>query len=395
MMSRFQPDPVSPQVRAEQIRLIYEQGKSIQLLGIATGIVAVTVLWPVASHALLLLWFGIHLALTLGRLRLNVAFAARKPDDERELKKWAGWFVAGTFLASLVWAGLCLFYDATWPAPDQVILFVIYTGLIGGAFNTYAPYFVAFLVFYLPPAIAVVSTLLVQGEEPFYALAALFVIYTALMYASALKLCNRYAQSLANRFENERLANELALSNQQLTSLAGTDELTGLDNRRSMFNCLSREWNRLYRSQQPLSLMYIDIDYFKQYNDTYGHEGGDLCLIRVAQLLRGHALRSSDMASRFGGEEFSLILPETSAENANTVAAAILRDLDDLNIAHVGSRVADRLTVSIGIATMIPDRLEGDAELRKAADRALYKAKQSGRNRVVVAAPTEVPRTGT
>jgi diguanylate cyclase (GGDEF)-like protein len=202
---------------------------------------------------------------------------------------------------------------------------------------------------------------------------------------TALKYHNSLSKSLAIRFENERLANELAISNQRLIAIADTDELTGLANRRAMFKCLTSEWNRHYRARIPFSLMYIDLDFFKQYNDSYGHEGGDQCLIKIAELLRNHALRSSDLAARFGGEEFALILPNTGNVEAAQIATSILQNLKAMQIPHVASKIATYVTVSIGVATVVPDQPDNYGMLREAADQALYRAKRTGRNRIVSA----------
>ncbi|MGZ8272065.1 MAG: GGDEF domain-containing protein, partial [Methylophilus sp.] len=251
--------------------------------------------------------------------------------------------------------------------------------------NTNTSLFVAFPAFYLPPVGFLYYVMSRQPAEGFYFLASLFMIYVILMYVSALKFHNSLAMSLEARFENERLAEQLAQSNQKLVSLADTDELTGISNRRSMDRCLRREWNRLFRAGMPLSLLFIDLDFFKQYNDIYGHDGGDQCLVQVAKILCKHSQRSNDMAARFGGEEFAVILPETSEDDALKIAEAILADLESLQIPHPGSTVAKHVTLSVGVATMIPNQPDGDDFLRLSADRALYQAKKMGRKQVVKA----------
>ena len=377
--------PAKPnmQVRAEQIRMLYAQGTTIQVLGVFTGLLAVGVFWDLADHTHLLFWLSAHVAVSAIRLRFNVLFRRKQPSGVKTMQRWANLYVAGTFISGLVWGSLCLFYDASWAAPYQVILFVIYTGITAGSFNTHTPYFIAFPAFYLPPVFSLMYTLSLQQDEGYIALATLFAIYIVLMYVSALRYHNSLTRSLEIRFDNERLADELSLSNQRLSSLADTDELTGLSNRRSMFNRLASEWNRHYRSQTVLSLLYVDIDCFKQYNDTYGHEAGDQCLIRISRLLHDHALRSSDMSARFGGEEFALILPDTNKQDAERIAASIIDNLACLKMPHSGSSVADHVTVSLGIATMVPHEPDNDAVLRETADQMLYRAKHEGRNRFI------------
>ncbi len=383
MLRAILPEPVEPAIRAEQIRLLYHQGATIQVLGIFTAIVSVAMLWAVADHHGLLIWLLCAVAITLVRLAINVAFARRHPTDD-EIVPWGRAYVAGTFAGGLVWGALALFFDPAWPAPYQVVLFVIYTGITAGAFNTNTPYFVAFPMFYLPPVGCLMFVMLQHAGEGYRALAALFVIYIVLMYLSALKFHNHMAQSLKVRFDNEQLANKLARSNQMLTDLANLDELTKLDNRRSMDRFLDHEWVRHQRSAQPLSLLYIDIDYFKQYNDSYGHDAGDHCLVEVAHTLKSNAQRMSDMAARFGGEEFAIILPETASDEAQHIAEQMRNDVKLLHIPHCRSAAADHVTISVGVATMVPQPGDSEERLRIAADRALYQAKEEGRDRVCV-----------
>jgi len=387
MISLFPPKP-NMQVRAEQIRMLYEQGPTIQFLGILTGILAVSMFWDLSDHGMLLLWLSAHIVVSALRLGLNARFTRKQPSSVRSMQQWANLYVAGTFISGVIWASLCLFYDASWPAPYQLILFAIYTGIISASYSTHSPYFIAYIAFYLPPSVYLAYTLLQQHAEGFRILTALVAIYIVVMYFSALKYHRSVTRLLETHFENERLANELSSSNQRLSSLADTDELTGLFNRRSMFNRLGSEWNRHFRNRTMLSLLYIDLDCFKQYNDTYGHEAGDQCLVRIAKLLHNHALRSSDMAARFGGEEFALILPETGKQDAERIAASIIDDLALLHIPHTGSTVTDHVTVSIGIASMVPEAPDNDAILRERADQMLYEAKHAGRNRLVSAADT-------
>ncbi len=183
----------------------------------------------------------------------------------------------------------------------------------------------------------------------------------------------------------------------QLRALASTDGLTGLANRRVVDETLKREWRRAQRSGRPLSLLLIDVDYFKLFNDRYGHPAGDGCLKRVAAAVRGAARRPTDLAARFGGEEFAVVLAETSLSGACLVADSIRRSIIESSIPHAGSEVAPHVTVSIGAACLggepnAADRRSGPPlpsvpphgieELIEAADKALYRAKKSGRNRV-------------
>jgi diguanylate cyclase (GGDEF)-like protein len=186
------------------------------------------------------------------------------------------------------------------------------------------------------------------------------------------------ASHIALALANLRLRDSLRLQSIR-------DSLTGLYNRRYLNEVLEREVRRAARGQRQLAVIMLDVDGFKGLNDTYGHEAGDQCLVRIAKLLHNHALRSSDMAARFGGEEFALILPETSRQDSARIAASIIDDLAHLHIPHTASSVTDHVTVSIGIASMVPDEADNDSALRESADQMLYEAKHAGRNRLVCA----------
>ncbi len=171
------------------------------------------------------------------------------------------------------------------------------------------------------------------------------------------------------------------LAESKLQHLARTDALTGLSNRGTFDDTLQKEWQRANRSGRPLSLLFIDIDQFKAYNDYYGHQAGDEVLRAVAQCVGLCVLRSADQVARYGGEEFVVTLPDTDATGATNVAETIRRAVFDLNLEHVQSRYG-RVTVSIGLVTSQGRGAHDGATLVNMADSALYEAKSTGRNRV-------------
>ena len=170
------------------------------------------------------------------------------------------------------------------------------------------------------------------------------------------------------------------LAEERAERLAMYDPLTGLGNRRYFNQFLHREFQRSIRNRSAISLIVLDVDYFKRYNDDLGHLAGDQCLTRLGQVLREISHRPSDLAARLGGDEFALILGEANAEGSRKVAKALLEAVTDLNIVFDGSRL---LTVSVGVATMNPHDQQHEESLFKEADKALYRAKSAGRNRVV------------
>ncbi len=169
---------------------------------------------------------------------------------------------------------------------------------------------------------------------------------------------------------------------EMLVMLSTVDSLTGLSNRRAFDEFLSKEWNRALRGGYQISMILLDIDFFKQYNDTYGHLKGDECLQQVAKVLKRIPRRPGDIAARFGGEEFMIILTMTDLKNAVKIAENIRKAMIDLSIPHETSGVFHYVTVSLGVAALRPERHMSAADLIEHADKALYQAKHEGRNRV-------------
>ena len=180
-----------------------------------------------------------------------------------------------------------------------------------------------------------------------------------------------------------QLRQDLETSNSYLQRISRTDELTQLANRRYLMTVLTQEWRRLARAQQPLSLLLCDLDAFKQFNDTYGHLAGDRCLQTFAEVLMSSVERSTDLVARFGGEEFILLLPNTSLAGLETIDQRIRTLLEDCAIPHRNSAVARTITFSSGGVSTVPSPLAQPEQLIADADRALYAAKAQGRNRLV------------
>ena len=175
---------------------------------------------------------------------------------------------------------------------------------------------------------------------------------------------------------------ELKASNSELERLTRVDGLTGIANRRHFDSTLQAEWVRMAREGEPLSLILLDIDYFKPYNDTYGHQQGDDCLVDIANVLATHARRIPDLAARYGGEEFAIILPGTDSEGAVRVAEMLRNAIAERKLQHESSEIADHITASIGVVTRIPRDGGTPEDAIEKADHALYQAKKQGRNRV-------------
>ena len=197
----------------------------------------------------------------------------------------------------------------------------------------------------------------------------------------AVKLGDGFAVTVRDITARKKMEIELQEANQKLQLLADLDGLTRIANRRRFDECLALEWQRHYREQQPFSLILLDIDYFKSYNDCYGHQQGDDALIQVAQTLAKIPQRATDFTARYGGEEFVVILPSTTQEEALVVAESIREAIAVLDIPHARSEISHRVTLSLGIASVIPSAESTLEDLIRQADDALYTAKSQGRDR--------------
>ncbi|MEH2351892.1 PAS domain S-box protein [Nostoc sp.] len=200
--------------------------------------------------------------------------------------------------------------------------------------------------------------------------------------AFEVNLLRQLASQVAIAIHQSVLYQQVQAANEELQRLATLDGLTQIANRRRFDQYLESEWQRLKGEQLSLSLILLDVDFFKLYNDTYGHLGGDDCLRQLASALKNIVKRPADLVARYGGEEFAVILPNTEIQGAIYVAQTIGQAVRDLAIPHTQSRVCDRVTVSLGVVSIVPNSEISPPDLINAADKALYVAKQQGRDRV-------------
>jgi diguanylate cyclase (GGDEF)-like protein len=182
-----------------------------------------------------------------------------------------------------------------------------------------------------------------------------------------------------------QLANQaLEIANQKLYKQTVLDGLTQISNRRHFDDYLAQEWQRAVREKQSIALLICDIDFFKQYNDTYGHQGGDDCLKQIAQVMDNVPKRPMDLVARYGGEEFGVILPNTNIAGAIKISEKVCQVVRDLKISHEKSSAASYVTLSLGINCIVPTTENSITEFIEMADKALYQAKHQGRNRVCI-----------
>jgi len=180
------------------------------------------------------------------------------------------------------------------------------------------------------------------------------------------------------------MTEELAEAYEKLKALATIDELTRLDNRRSFLEYIDLIWRQNHRLNLPVNILMIDIDYFKKYNDSLGHLEGDKALIAIAQCLKNNIKRDTDFVARFGGEEFVCVLPFIEKDEALEFAKTLVQNVENMKVPHPMSLHSKYVTISVGMASIVPNDNNSHVQLLDEADKALYSAKESGRNRVVI-----------
>jgi diguanylate cyclase (GGDEF)-like protein len=205
------------------------------------------------------------------------------------------------------------------------------------------------------------------------------------LVSANLKLLGQAEEMDRKNRELTETRRQLEHRNRDLERISALDTLTQIANRRRFDAVLRQEWRRCARDESPLSLVFCDIDYFKRFNDTYGHQAGDECLVRVAQAMEETLNRPADLVARYGGEEFIALLVDTAIDGARLLAERMRARVEALGVEHRASGVAAHLTVSLGVASVVPRPAIRAEDLVDLADRALYAAKEGGRNRVLAA----------
>lgn len=345
------------------------------LMGAANALVLAGFLWKVSDHVLLGGWLAAVILASL--LRLYVARSHAQPERAMLMPgHWASIHLPVTILIGLAWGSAAVLLFPPDAVPQQIFLVLMMGVTATGALPMHIAMPTAYAVFLLCIFGPLSGRLFMDPEPAFHAVAALLPVFAASLWLTARSMHNSLMESLSLHFRFQTLAN--------------LDGLTQVPNRRHFDLALTSEWNRAARAHIPLSVILIDVDEFKLYNDTYGHQAGDLCLQRVARALSDGLRRAGDLVARYGGEEFVLLLHQTPRDEGVMLAERLRAAIEQLGIEHTRSK-RGVVTISVGGATLIPQPQGQEAALVRAADDSLYQAKQGGRNRVVWASAVADP----
>jgi diguanylate cyclase (GGDEF)-like protein len=386
---------------SSQLEMLMQNGRlatvSAHLVGVAA---TVLMFWPFMQLSTILLWAAAFLILLLVRsLQMSNALVERRYQNNPKRVYWQ--LIIGAALTGAVWSAVYIFAVSRVPVTMQyvfLLLIVMITAFSLGFSVMIREYYVVYVFTSLWP-IAWWS-LAHYWEQPYNMLIGLVLLaFCALLIFVCDQTYKSFRNMISLTWEREHIAQELGDltsslrdrnrqlrdARRQLTDLANVDELTGLGNRRLVNSVLQEEMNRARRSGADMSLILLDVDYFKNYNDTYGHTAGDVVLQKLADLMQRAATRAGEVVARYGGEEFILVLPGASADSAMRTASR-LRDLvNEERIPHEASQVEQYITVSQGVLTVQPDGEMEPTDLVKRVDLALYQAKDNGRDAIAVA----------
>lgn len=389
-------DELSIQLKARKVQVLYDQAFGVLTTALIVGIILATLFWSELPDGTALIWVSVLIILTVLRLFGVYRYKRGNVSAEKYLY-WLHWYNLGTFISGLLWAAITILLIKYADITNVSIAVVIVGFVVAMTAVSYTTSLLTYTIFSFF-ALIIPSIYMIMQINPVLNIGGyLIIIFYIFLISSSWRLNRMTTKSLSYEFDNknllveleeekdkaEQLADKLQTLAEKLQTLSFKDGLTGIYNRRRFDEVLVKEWNRSARSGTSLALIMCDIDYFKPYNDLYGHQEGDKCLSRIARLLEDFARRSGDVAARYGGEEFTIILPNTTIETAESIAEQIRAALEDLKMPHSASRIKGIVTASFGVASIIPSKDKTADILIKQADKALYKAKSAGRNCVI------------
>ena len=396
----YQRHMPSEELFSAQLEMLMQNGRlatvSIHLVGVFATIL---MFWPFIDLTVVLLWAAAFLILLLVR-SLNMSNALVERRFQTNPRRVYRQLIIGAGLTGLVWSGVYIQAANTVPLTMQytfLLLIIMITALSIGFSVVVREYFIVSVFTSLWP-IAWWSTVH-YWQQPYNLLIGLVLLgLCALLVFVSDRVYQSFRNMIAMNWEREAISQELGDltgslrdrnrqlrdARRQLTDLANVDELTGLGNRRLVNNALQEEINRARRSGAEMSVIMLDVDYFKLYNDTYGHPAGDSVLQKLADIMQRATTRAGEVVARYGGEEFILLLPGASTESALRTANRLRELVMEEKIPHEASLGEKFITVSQGVVTARPDADLLPADLVNQADKALYQAKGAGRNTIKV-----------
>ena len=403
-------------VKAKEVEILYDQAKVSILAAQSAAIVFILALWGHTPANILIPWIIFFSIFNTGRYTLIMAYF-KSANRNENYNIWHRRYLIGTAISGLFWGIIAILILPVEDRGYTALTILVITGLAGGSIGTYAISRPAYLSYATTSLLPLAFILLLQQESTLQTFGILVCVYYFFLSASMFRLNKMMEQVVKLQFENFDLLHQLEqekdtiaklnheleldikhhIKNEEelhdakikaeglaesLSKLSIQDALTGIANRRGFDEFLANTWNRASRNKSPVSLILCDVDYFKNYNDFYGHPEGDQILKKIAQTIESLSRKGSDLVARYGGEEFAIILPDADIISAQLVAEKIRTAIQKLAIPHAKSSAGECLTISLGLASLTPHKEVDSALLLEQADQCLYSAKEAGRNRV-------------
>lgn len=377
---------IPDKVFIEQVTLLYISPPGRTLVHFLPALLIYWLVKDYARDIVALIWLGALLAITALRF-VDISFSRKKLHTITEYTSLRNQFALGCALLGTAYGvGLFLFLPHL-PHLHQITIIGVVITVVPVALVSFSTDKLSFLLYFLPALGLPIFQCLLQGDLFHLYIAIFGIVYLYVVITLFDWHYNVLSEAINLRLTNHELVISLTNINKQmeavnkrLEAISTVDSMTNLANRRYFDDALQRELLRAQRNKMPISLILLDIDFFKQYNDEYGHVAGDNCLRLISTVLQENVKRPGDMAARYGGEEFCIIMPDTDQKGAVNLAEQIKAEVEALNIPHAKSMITNHVTISIGTATTIPGLQMTTNMLINAADKALYTAKKDGRN---------------
>lgn len=374
-------------VAAEQVKMLIAQSPTGIVMSFLLASFVAMVFGELLPGRFVFAWWCIISAFFFVQYLLYVLFN-RDVQGRISIRYWYFLILITSAISGLCW-GFGLTYMLSRIESQYHIFLIILLISLASAGITLAIRTTVYYAFQISVLLPVIVWLTLQPDLTNAILGIFLLIFMVAMWLFAGQVSRVLASSFRLQLENQTLANSLKQSNarlqvlnEELTQLSATDSLTQVANRRYFDERFASEFSRASREQTALSLAMIDVDFFKPYNDEFGHLVGDECLQQVAMAIRDSLKRPTDLVARYGGEEFILLLPSTGVDGALQLAGEIRRNVEALKIEHPRSEVSQFVTISVGVTGVYPSKDVPREQMLKKADEALYRAKASGRNKV-------------
>lgn len=373
---------VVEQSNNEITNLLYGQSNRVAISHLLTA--AIVIVWysNVAPLEHLLIWGAAVVFFVASRLALHRVFKRYNNNENNHL--WMHALAGMTSVMACLYSFAFIYFT---PISENQYVFSVGMAIIAlSAVSTllYSASIYIVLSFFIPITIPTTLYFLFTAGDIGNIFAVMLFLYSGIVLSLLKKVNEVFKKSVLLNFQHSQEIEKRKLIEKQLQDISRRDGLTGLFNRRYFDEVLDVEIGRAHRNHSPLCLIMFDIDYFKEYNDYYGHVAGDSCIIAIAELVEQLANRKGDLCARYGGEEFAIILPNIDITGALAFANKIQKYVQDKRLPHKASKLTtlQSVTVSVGVTNLVPFKKVKAKELIRAADEALYIAKREGRNRV-------------